>query len=116
MDGIKLSDVVNELEATPLYAPADWENLAVSHTFASDLISDILVSEGDDLLLLTSLTSAQVIRTASLVGAVAVVLVHRRTAPPELEAAAREQDVPLFRSTLKKFEACVRVGQLEAAQ
>ena len=109
---MRMKEIVEELNAIPLCDPAGWEELGIGSVFASDLISDILVSEGEDQLLLTSLTSPQVVRTAALVGAVAIILVHRRQTPPGLEAAAREQGVPLFRSTITKFEACVRVGRL----
>ncbi|MBC8206378.1 MAG: hypothetical protein ISR85_04690 [Kiritimatiellales bacterium] len=109
---MNLKQVIDALDASPLYAPSGWEELECSNIFASDLISDILVSEGDEQLLLTSLTSPQVVRTASLVGANAIILVHRRQTPPGMEAAARQQELPLFRSTVTKFEACVRLGKL----
>ena len=107
-----LKQIVEELDAVPLYAPDGWEELEFSEVFASDLISDILVSEGDDQLLLTSLTSTQVVRTAALVGEGAIILVHRRQTPPGMEAAARQQKIPLFRSEITTFDACVRLGRL----
>lgn len=110
---MKLKRVIDDLTAELLVAPEGWEAVSVRDVFASDLISDILVSEGDDQLLLTSLTSPQVVRTAALIGAAAVVLVHRRQTPPELIAAAREQSLPLFRSTMTKYDACVRIGRLK---
>ena len=116
MNGMKMKKIIEELEATKLYAAPDWEELEIGSVFASDLISDILVSEGEDQLLLTSLTSTQVVRTAALVGAVAIVLVYRRQTPPGLEAAAKEQGIPLFRSTITKFEACVRMGRLGGSE
>ncbi len=108
-----LKQIVEKLGAATLYATEGWEDLELEEVFASDLISDILVSEGDDQLLLTSLTSPQVVRTAALVGAVAIVLVHRRQTPAALETAAREQDIPLFRSAITKYDACVRLGRLQ---
>ncbi len=115
MGGMNIKRLAEDLGATPLYVPAGWEHLEVDSVFASDLISDILVSEGEDQLLLTSLTSSQVVRTAALVGIVAVFLVYRRHAPPELVAAARDQEIPLFCSTITKFDACVRAGRLRDA-
>lgn len=108
-----LQEIVEELDAVLLYAPENWEERRVTSVIASDLISDILVGEGEEQLLLTSLTSSQMVRTADLLGAVAIVLVHRRQVPPGLEAAAREQAVPLFRSAIAKYDACVRIGRLE---
>ncbi len=110
-----LKQIVDELEATPVFTPEGWDELDVGSVFASDLISDILVSDGHDQLLVTSLTTPQVVRTASIVGAVAIVLVHRRQAPAGLEAAARAEGIPLFRCTMPKYDACVRIGRMEDA-
>ena len=109
---MKLKELVEQIAAVELCAPDGWGERTVEHIFASDLISDILVSEGDNQLLLTSLTSPQIVRTAALVGAAAVVLVHRRQTPPGLEAAAQQHEMPLFRSAMTKYEACVRLGRL----
>jgi hypothetical protein len=87
----------------------------VDSVFASDLISDILVSEGEEQLLLTSLTTPQVVRTATIVGATAIIIVHRRQVPAGLEASARMEEIPLFCSTIQKYDACVRIGRLEDA-
>jgi hypothetical protein len=110
---MKLKAIVGELDAAILYAPEGWGERQVESVIASDLISDILVGEGEEQLLLTSLTSIQMVRTAALISVAAIMLVHRRQAPPALEAAAREQEIPLFRSSMAKYEACVRLGRLE---
>lgn len=108
-----LKQIVDELDATPVFIPEECDDLSVGSVFASDLISDILVSEGDEQLLLTSLTTPQVVRTAAIVGAVAIVLVHRKKVPAGMEAAARSEAIPLFRSAITKFDACVRIGRME---
>ena len=108
-----LKQIVDELEAVPVFCPEGWDEIKVDSVFASDLISDILVSEGEEELLLTSLTTSQVVRTGAIVGAVAIVLVHRKQVPAGLEAAARAEDIPLFRSSITKYDACVRIGKLE---
>ena len=111
-----LKQVVDTLNATPVFAGAGWEDLEIGSVFASDLISDILVSDGDEQLLITSLTTPQVVRTASIVGAVAIILVHRRQVPDGLAASARAGEIPLFLSTMTKYDSCVRIGGLEQAQ
>ena len=84
-----LKQMVDKLEAIPVYVPENWEEIQVGSVFASDLISDILVSEGEEQLLLTSLTTPQVVRTAAIVGAAAVIIVHRKQIPPGLAGSAR---------------------------
>lgn len=110
---MKLQSIIEKLGAASLYAPEGWEELVIKEVFASDLISDILVSEGENQILLTSLTSPQVVRTAALVGAIAIVLVHRRQTPSGMVSAAKDQNIPLFRSTLPKYEACVKLSRMQ---
>ncbi|MDK2857833.1 MAG: hypothetical protein PWQ29_233 [Verrucomicrobiota bacterium] len=107
-----LKDFIDSLSAIPVYTPAGWENRVVRGVFVSDLISDILVGSGEETLLLTSLLSEQVLRTADVVGAASVVLVNRNKIPANFAQVASKQELPLFRTPLSKFDACVRLGRL----
>lgn len=104
--------LIETLNAKAVQVPAGWEDREIKKVFASDLISDILMTEGENILLLTSLLSDQVLRTAEVIGAVAVVLVNRKHIPAALGKAALKQGMPLFQTPLPKFEACVRLGPL----
>jgi len=108
----KLKPLIDALSATILNDPSGWEERPVKGVFASDLISDILVSDGEETLLITSLLSDQVLRAADVIGAVAVVLVNHRQAPVSLGAAAAKQGLPLFFTPLPKFESCVCLGRI----
>lgn len=108
----KLEPLIEALSAKAVHAPPGWEKREVGGVFASDLISDILVTEGESILLLTSLLSDQVLRTADVIGAVAVVLVNHKHIPAALGKTAAKQGLPLFHTSLPKFESCVRLGHL----
>ena len=108
-----LEAIVQELDAVALCTPNGWEDKEIGSVIASDMISDILVGDGEDQLLVTSLTSIQMVRTAALIGAVGILLVHRRQVPAALQEAAQEHEIPLFRSPLAKYDVCVRIGRLE---
>ncbi len=108
----KLNVVVAALNAKTLNAPSGWEERDINSVFASDLISDILITEGENILLITSLLSDQVLRAADMIGASAVVYVNRRHIPVALGKAAAKQGIPLFHTLLPKFEACVCLGPL----
>ncbi|MBN2703889.1 MAG: hypothetical protein JXR23_06725 [Pontiellaceae bacterium] len=110
-----LKQIVDELDVTPVHVPENWEEIQVGSVFASDLISDILVSEGEEQLLLTSLTTPQVVRTAAIVGAAAIIIVHRKQIPSGLAGSARVEEIPLFYSSIPKYDACVRLGKMEDA-
>lgn len=108
----KLKPLIESLDAKTVSVPSGWENIDVHRVFASDLISDILVSSGDRILLITSLLSDQMLRTADVIGAVAVILVNRKSVPAMLGKVAAKQGLPLFHTPLQKFESCVRLGRL----
>ena len=108
----KLGVFIEALNAKALNAPSGWEDRDISRVFASDLISDILITDGENILLITSLLSDQVLRSADMIGASAVVFVNRKNIPAALGKAAAKQGVPLFRTVLPKFESCVRLGPL----
>lgn len=108
----KLKALIEALNAKALNAPLGWEERGINRIFVSDLISDILIAEGENILLITSLLSDQVLRTANVIGASAVVLVNRRHVPAMLGKAAAKQGLALFHTPLPKFESCVRLGHL----
>jgi hypothetical protein len=108
----KLKACVETLNAKVLHAPSGWEEREINKVFVSDLISDILMADGEHILLITSLLSDQVLRTADVIGAVAVVLVNRKHVPAALGKAAAKQGLPLFSTPQPKFESCVRLGYL----
>ncbi len=108
----KLKPLIDSLAIKILTAPAGWEEREISGAFASDLISDILVIEGENTLLVTSLLSDQVLHAADVVGASAVIFVNRNHVPASLGKAAAKQNLPLFHTPLTKFDFCVRLGNL----
>ncbi len=72
----------------------------------SDLMSDVLVTEHDDFLLVTSLTSEQVVRTADIVDARAILLSNGKNPQPPLTELARQQGIPVMTSPLATFDIC----------
>ncbi len=74
---------------------------------ACDLMSDVLVVDDEDIVLLTSLASDQALRTAQVVGAVAVVIVNDKPLPDSMAEVAESLHITLAVSPLRKFDACV---------
>lgn len=81
-------------------------NVDIHDIVVSDLMSDVLVTEHDDFLLVTSLTSEQVARTADIVDAKAILLSNGKRPQPALEALASQQGIPLMTSPLPTFDVC----------
>jgi predicted transcriptional regulator len=108
---MKLSEIVDKLDAT-LLTGADKLDKDISRCGASDLMSDILAALSEDSILLTGLTTVQVIRTAMVAGVGAVIFVRGKKAPPEVIAMAKAQGLPLISSPYSMFVSC---GRLHAA-
>jgi len=105
---MKISEIVNALEATVIYGN-DHLDKEVTRCGASDLMSDILAALSEGCILLTGLTSVQVIRTAMVAGVGAIVFVRGKTPPQEVIDLAREQELPLISSPYSMFVSCGRL-------
>lgn len=81
----------------------------VRHVVASDLMSDVLLVDVDDMLLLTSLASDQVLRTAQIVGAVAVIVVNGKSLPSTMKQVAMDLGMTLVVAKQSKFDACIAI-------
>jgi len=82
----------------------------IGSVVASDLMSDVLVAAQDDALLVSSLASEQMIRTADLVGAAGVVIVNGKPLAPAVTQLAQALGMPLLCTPLAKYEACLAIG------
>lgn len=95
---------------------SDTDGRPVQAVVASDLMSDVLVVTREDFLLVTSLASDQMIRTADLVGAAGVVLVNGKQPPASALKLATDLNIALITSPLPKYEACLALGQALTAE
>ena len=109
MDLIRIADT---LEAELVHGPAGWEKINIETVFASDLMSDVLMSDRDDLLVVTSLSTEQSIRSAGIVGSEAVVVANNKTVTEGMVELARDQGIALICTRFPKYESCVRLGRL----
>ncbi|MFP4417120.1 MAG: hypothetical protein ACOC41_06620 [Chitinivibrionales bacterium] len=107
-----ISDILPALQCTLFHDGSEFKSRSVSRVCASDLMSDVLAVEDDQLLLVTSLASDQALRTADIVGANAVLIVNGKPVHEKMITLAKEFDIPLLGTALPKFEACVRLGKL----
>ncbi len=104
--------VEHALEAELIYGPVGWEKTSIDTVFASDLMSDVLMSDRDDMLLITSLSTEQSIRSAGIVGSEAVVIANNKTVTEGMVELAKEQGIALLCTRFPKYESCVRLGRL----
>ena len=106
---MKLIECIRKIEAEVVVGE-DWLDLEVESVAASDLLSDVLATAKHNFLLLTGLSTPQVVRTAELMGSVGVVFVRGKYPPQEAIGMATVHKVPLLCTPLDMFESCCRLA------
>ena len=105
---MKISEIVDALDATLLFGD-DKLDKNITRCGAADLMSDILAAVSEDSILLTGLTTIQVIRTAMVADVGAVVFVRGKKPPQEVIDMAKAQGLPLITSPYSMFVSCGRL-------
>ncbi len=105
-------EIIEQLPAHLVCRSADFPGAPLKHVVASDLMSDVLVADYEDFIIVTSLTSEQTVRTADIVGARGLLLVNDKTPQASMKALAVQQDITVLSTPLTMFEACVALGRL----
>ncbi len=100
-----LAEAVAVLHAEEIVAPTS-SPASLAGAFAADLMSDVLAFARSGSILVTGLTTDQTVRTASIKHLAAIVVVEGKHVGSEMLEAALEQDVPVYRTPLAKYEAC----------
>ena len=113
---MKLNTVSDALSCTVHFGPEGWESKEAAGVAAGDLMSDVLVQEGVNTLLVTALNSDQVIRTADIVEAAAVLMVSGKTPQKSVIQLAVESGMPLLSTSLSMYRACGILSSLEGEE
>ncbi|MDI3472643.1 MAG: hypothetical protein PWQ48_924 [Thermotogaceae bacterium] len=106
---MKLSEIAKVLNAKVLTCEEKVEDIDIEVVGASDMMSDVLLIAKPGMLLVTGLNSPQVIRTANIVGIPAVVIVRKKTVPPETIDTAKNLGIVLLHSPIPMYVACGRL-------
>ncbi|WP_028308074.1 DRTGG domain-containing protein [Desulfitibacter alkalitolerans] len=100
-----LKEVKKLLEAEVLWGSELLEK-SVSCAFGCDLLSDVLAFTPPNVLLLTGLTNIQVINTAEMIEAAAVVFVRGKRPTGEVVDFARQKNIPLLATNYMLYDSC----------
>jgi hypothetical protein len=104
-----IDDIADVLNAGVAYK-ADHE--FVGGVVASGLMSDVLTTDQEGILLVSNLTTAQVVRTADMVGAHAILITNKKPLSDDMIELARDLSISLLITDLSLFEACYHLGKL----
>ncbi len=96
-------------DLTTLYIDDRIELESINEVAVSELMSDVLTMEHDNLLLVTGLCTDQAIRTADIMGAVAVVVTQNKRVTGSMLAIAKDSGMGLFATDLQNFDMCQKL-------
>lgn len=102
---VKISQVLDELNAQIVCGNADL-NQNIDFGFASDLMSDVLTIDSDNLLLITGLNNLQTIRTSEMSDIPYILLVRDKKASVEMKNLAEESGITIMECSYSMFRAC----------
>ncbi len=109
---MRFAQIHDCLSFKDFYLGEDFDNADVQNVTAGDLMSEVLVFEKENVLLVTALNSEQALRTASMVDALGVVLVNGKIPSPRMISLAEELGISLLSTTLSMFESCAELHKL----
>lgn len=99
-----LRDIVTVLNGT-VWVGKEFLDIDIQVAGSADLMSDFFSFTKPGSLILTGLANAQVIRTASIIDAAAVVIVRGKKPPKEALRLAIELQIPVISTDYILFEA-----------
>lgn len=110
---VTIKNIVETLPAHMVYGAPGYHELRFTSILAGDLMSDILVSVEEGALLVTSLATEQILRSADMVGSPAVLLVNDKLPTLGMRALAEELEITLFATPMPMFEACAEISRIQ---
>ncbi len=109
---MNILSLVENLPVNIVYIPSDISKYNFFNVIAGDLMADLLVTQQEECLLVTGLATEQTIRTADMLGCIAVVLVNEKLPSPEMKDLAEDLNIPLFATALPLYEMCAQLHLL----
>lgn len=100
---MKISEVIRLTQATVVcgHAQSEYE---VKRAFSSDLMSDVLTLDSDDILLITGLANPQAIRTAEVADIHCILLTRNKKASEEMISLANDNGMVLLKTSYSLFK------------
>jgi len=101
---MKLSEIATILNAK-ITCGTERLNEEIERAYSSDLMSDVLTLDTEDLVLITGLTNLQAIRTAEMADINAIVFVRNKKASQEMLQLATSNGLCIMESPYSLFKS-----------
>jgi hypothetical protein len=102
---IKVIDIINKLNARVVCGKDRIED-EIDVAFASDLMSDVLTIDTENMILVTGLSNLQVIRTAEMSDVSYILLVRGKHVQDDMLRLAIDNDMLIIECDYSMFRAC----------
>ncbi|KMQ50276.1 DRTGG domain-containing protein [Chitinispirillum alkaliphilum] len=107
-----LANISETLQAKIIHKSTQFDSSEIQSVIVSDLMSDVLMTDQPSPVLLSSLSTDQTIRTASMIDALGVIITQNKPLPQGIDSLAEELDITLLHTHMDKFDACILLGTL----
>jgi hypothetical protein len=101
---MKISEIIKHTNAR-IVAGASFHDRDLDKAFSSDLMSDVLTLDDDNLLLITGLANVQLVRTVEMADIHVVLLARNKRATPEMVQLAEENGLLLLETPYSIFRS-----------
>jgi len=101
---VKISDILKYADAKIVSGNHDHDK-SFEKAFSSDLMSDVLTLDEENILLITGLANLQLVRTAEMADIHAVLLARGKQATQEMVELARENGLILMETPYSIYKA-----------
>ena len=103
---MNLNEIINILNAKVLTCEEMTEEIEVEKVGAADMMSEVLAFTDENSILLTGLTTPQVIRTAQMVDLLAIIFVRGKIPQEDTIELSKREGIPLIVTKDMLYDAC----------
>ena len=109
---MKFQDIIEKIGAQVVYKASRFDTAEIKNVVVSDMMSEVLTVDKEEVLLVTSLSSHQTLRTLNNIAGLGAIIVNDSPIQVGLKELASEFDLTLLKTELPAFESCIAIGKL----
>ncbi len=100
---MKIKEIVNSIDGKVVTGACFLEQ-EISKGFASDLMSDVLTIDSEEIVLITGLANLQAIRTAEMSDIACIIFARNKKVTPEMIELAKENNMVIIECPSSVFK------------
>ena len=109
---MKLRKILLQLNARPLYPNEELMEREYSYAVATDMMSNVMLGNVDDSILITSLVNPQVIRASEMMNISSIILTGGKVADETMIELAQNRNIALATTDQPTFTVCGKLHNL----